>query len=260
MKTKFAFILMCAVLFWNNAQADAVSQVLKIKISGIEALEADFAYAINNNAYTINSTISTAGMFGKIYPFSGIYNAIGRIKQGELIPVKYTNTIKSRFNNRNREFLYDKNGHMTYRIIDKNDETKKIEIDPKKAEIGTNLPTVFTKVILQLKNNGTCASTYTVFNGKRHFQVVFEDYGFETLVDKDNPFIDGVSIKCSMHIDSEEDGGGNMAFNASVGKPVMFWVKKDTESSLPYISKIEATYSKFGKIVVYADEVKIKGF
>lgn len=258
MRAKFYFVLMYILFFCTVVHAGAVNQVLKIKISNIESMEANFSYVVTDKAYVMAAIISTSGMFAKVYPFDGMYNALGRIKSTTLIPVKYTNSTKSRFNTRKKEYIYDDNGYMTRRTAEKNEKLKEFEIDPEESKSSTNLPTAFTNLLLQLKDTGTCASTYDVFNGKRHFKVIFKDHGYDNLVDKDNPFVDGLSIKCSMYIESAEVDNDNLLFNASTGKPVSFWIKKDVDSGLPYIVRIETRYSKFGKIVAYPEEIKIK--
>ena len=257
MKFKFTFTFLLLIFAYFNANAASVEQLLKVKITPFEAIDCHFSYSLDDNSYAINTELTTAGMFGKIYPFSGRYSAEGKIKNGDFIQEKYESRTKSRFNRRKSNLIYNENGVLTERISEKNGKKK---IFPVKNQISTesiNLPTVFAKLIKQLQVDGNCASTYTVFNGKRSFQVVFADYGQESSETKDTATNNNISTKCSMYIESEEYTD-NLLFNASVGSPVMFWIKKDEQTGLPYIEKIEAKYSKFGYITVQSAKINIR--
>ena len=255
MKLKQVFISLFSMFVGFNANAASVEQLLKITITPFDAIDCTFSYSLDNGSYTINTELTTTGMFGKIYPFSGKYFADGKIEKGNFIQKSYEKRNKSRFNKRRNRLFYDSKGHLIKRISEKNDKRKIFYLQDHQADEGVNLPTVFIKLIKQVQIDGNCASTHKVFNGKRSFNVVFKDF------EKEDPFANenaDRSIKCLMHIESTEEEEDNLLFNASAGAPVTFWMRRDQQTNLPYIEKIEAKYSKFGYITVQSEKVDVK--
>ncbi|MDD4555895.1 MAG: DUF3108 domain-containing protein [Alphaproteobacteria bacterium] len=255
---KIGYILFFSCVFVKSTWAFTVDHDFDVFIGSFNASRTNFSYALSEKDYRIKSDVKTYGIFDKLYPFQAIYETTGKLVGEDLQTQSYKYRAKSRFNTRTKELVYDEQGNPIYRLSSKNEKQKKVDIDQAKNEKGTtDLQTVIAELVLQYNRFRFCDSKMEVFDGKRRYDVVFKDEGKEVLnKHKSSPY-QGEAVKCSMYIDSLGEVGNDMLWELSSDKPVYFWVLED-EQGHPFIARIEIKSTPYGKLSVFARNVKIE--
>lgn len=258
MKKSF-FISLIAASFSLNAQAYETTHDCTIFLGIFNAGNAQFGYNITPATYNVKSTIQTAGIFGGLYPFSAEYKTTGTIKNDKLTPLSYKSNSKSRFNTRKKEMFYQ-DGKPTYRISTKNSSNgKKVEILPPPDNIKTSdLQTTLAQIINQYENVKFCNARLAVFDGKKRFDIVFNDEGEEYLPANEHTSFSGTAHKCSFYADDLGQNYDDLIFQLTPKNPISVWILEDEKTKRPFIAKLEKKSTSLGKLVVYTNKVNIK--
>lgn len=244
-------------LFLLSFDAHAINVVhnFDVSIGSFDACHTNFEYGINKTEYKIQSKVQTKGMFNKLYPFKAQYSTLGRVEHDKLETSSYKYTSKSRFNLRTKELIYDNNGNPVYRISSKNGKEKRNEIEKNiKNSDTTDLQSVFAELAKQYNNLKFCRAKMEVFDGKRRFDVIFEDEGKTEL---QTPFFEGPATKCSMYIDNLGAKGDDLLWDISSDKPIYFWLMEDKETKAPFIAKIEIKDTILGRLQVITSKIEV---
>ena len=97
-----------------------------------------------------------------------------------------------------------------------------------------------------------------VFDGKRRFDVIFEDQGRENLSKAEDFPFEGEAAKCSMYIDKLNSDGDDLLWQLSSDKPIYFWIMKDSASGLPFIAQIKIDDTPLGRLDVKTQKITVK--
>ena len=224
------------------------------------ASNASFQYIITPKSYLVQTNIQTNGFFGSVYPFTAEYKTTGIRKNNLFKTTSYKSDSQSRFNTRRKEMFYDKNGKPTYRISNKNSSNnKKVEILPPPDNIHTtDLQTVLAEIIVQYTNMGFCNARLHVFDGKKNFDIVFNDEGSENISSNEYSPYQGDAVKCSFYADNLGQNYDDLIFQITPENPIYVWILKDEKTQKPFITKLEKKSTALGKLVVYTKNVEIK--
>ena len=243
-----------------SVKAYNVTHDFTVVLGPFSASNALFNYNITPQSYEVKSSIETDGIFGSLYPFTAEYLTTGKIKKHIFTTTSYKSNSKSRFNTRNKEMFYDKNGKPTYRISSKNSlSNKKVEILPPPDNVHTtDLQTVLADMIVQYTQLKFCNARKHVFDGKKRFDIVFNDEGTEELEANEYSNYSGKAIKCSIYADNLGQDYDDLIFSLTPENPIYFWILEDKETKLPFIAKIENKSTPLGKLKVYTQNIHIK--
>lgn len=257
---RFVPVLLFFCTFASIAQAFSVEHDFNVTLGVFNASKTTFEYSLTPKHYQVNSEVSTAGLFDTLYPFKAIYSTTGRIKKKELETTSYKYESKSRFTKRTKELVYDDQGTPLYRISSKNDgKEKKVDLqNDLKNKDTTDLQTVFAKLAKQYNDLQFCDARMEVFDGKRRFDVIFKDEGFEEITLNGTLKITGKASKCSMYIDKLNSKDDDLLWELTSKHPVYFWIMEEPNQKVPFIAKIEIEETQLGKLVVYAKNIKVK--
>lgn len=245
-------------LFINAAFAYSVEHKFMVTIGPFEASKTGFTYTLSPDSYKVESMAETFGLFDTLYPFRANYFTSGKIKQQDFITSDYHYISKSRFNTRTKKLIYNDKGLPTQRISSKNDNQKKVSIinEPENQDT-TDLQTVFAELAHQYSIYKFCDSRMRVFDGKRRFDVIFQDEGQEEIIPNQYSSLSGKATKCSFHIDKLDSKGDDLLWKVTSDRPIYFWLMED-EKQKPFIAKISLEKTPLGPLDVYTTEVKIK--
>ena len=155
---------------------------------------------------------------------------------------------------------YDKNGKPTYRLSNKNSsDNKKVEILPPPDNVHTTvLQTVIAEMIVQFSKMNFCNARMHVFDGKKSFDIIFNDEGKETLLKSENSPYEGNAVKCSFYADDLGQKHDDLIFQITHQNPVSVWIMRDKKTNLPFIAKLEKPSTLLGKLTVYTKNIEIK--
>lgn len=255
---KIGLILLLTNLFCNSAQAFSVTHDFRVILGPFEASQTEFVYNLSPSKYSVNSKVRTSGFFDTLYPFMANYATSGRIKKNNLETQSYHYDSKSRFSKRKKELIYNENGQPIMRISSKNDKEKKVEIEQSTDNKDTtDLQTVFAELAKQYNTVHFCNARMQVFDGKRRFDVIFQDEGEEELQPNQYTKLGGPSAKCSMYIDKLGAEGDDLLWQLSSDRPIYFWLSETPEKK-PFIARIEIEDTPLGRLQVYTQNVTVK--
>lgn len=258
MKKIFLSLIFCA-LIPQKAQAFTVDHNFAVEIGAFDAAVTDFNYRISPQEYSVNSTVRTNGLFNTLYPFKANYATTGHINENRLETRSYHYDSQSRFNTRSKELIYDEHGTPLYRLSTKNGKQKKTDIKQDKNNFGTtDLQTVFAELAHQYNNVKFCDARLQVFDGKRRFDVIFQDEGKEELVATDVSPFGGLAAKCSMYIDKLNSEGDDLLWKLTSDRPIFFWLLEDEKTKKPFIAKIWVKDTPLGELQALATNITIK--
>ncbi len=253
------FLLSAALLFVFPALAHAVGMAheFAVDIGPFAAAEASFSYNLQSNSYAVSSHAETANLFDALYPFRADYHAAGIIKKSGLVSTSYSYKSRSRFNTRTKQIVYSPDGTPLYRLSGKNGKQKKVDIADNPNYGGTtDLQTVFAELADIYLKTGSCRAKMQVFDGKRRFDVIFEDLGSDTLSSIENSPYFGAAHKCSMYIDKLNEDGDDMLWQLTSEKPIYFWLM--TQNKLPFIARISIAETPLGELTAYTRRITPK--
>lgn len=257
-KTILSFIFSFALI--TSAQAYQITHYATAFLGPFNASNADFTYNITPQSYLVHTNIQTFGTFKTLYPFIAEYQTTGNINKNIFLTTSYKSASKSRFNTRKKEMFYDENGKPTYRISNKNSSNKKkVEILPPPDNIHTtDLQTVLAEIIVQYTKMGFCNARMHVFDGKKSFDIVFNDEGKEDIQANEFSSYTGKATKCSFYADALGKDYDDLIFQITPSNPIYVWILKDKKTKYPFIAKLEKPSTILGKLVVYTNKVEIK--
>ncbi len=249
-------LILIISLITFNASAKTVTHNFGVSLGVFDAFETTFEYGIEDNSYHTDSFVETQGTLGLLYPFKVNYKSKGQIVQESLSPQSYRYDSQSRFNKRSRELFYDAFGNPTHRISTKNGKPHRVDIKKTAKNKGAiDLQSAFTKLALQYNALRFCDSRMPVFDGKKRFDVIFNDEGKEEL---QTPHFKGYAHKCSMYIDSLGAKGDDLLWELTLNKPVTFWIMKDAQTNVNFIAKVIVPGTALGDLEVVTKKISVK--
>ena len=257
---KFILCLLFSLFSANQTLAYQIIHNATAFLGPFNASDASFKYDITPQSYLIQTNIKTNNVFGALYPFAAEYKTTGNINHNKFITTSYKSNSKSRFNTRSKEMFYDNNGKPIYRMSNKNSSNqKKVEILPPPDNIHTtDLQTVLAEMIVQYTNMNFCKARLHVFDGKKNFDIVFNDEGKETLSPNEYSPYKGTAAKCSFYADDLGQNHDDLIFQITPDNPFYVWILKDKKSNHPFIAKLEKPSTILGKLTVYTQNIEIK--
>lgn len=260
MMKKTALSFLFAILLAGSAKAYQTTHYATAFLGPFNASNANFTYNITPKSYLVHTNIETFGVFSSLYPFTAEYQTTGNINKNTFLTTSYRSASKSRFNTRKKEMFYDENGKPTYRISNKNSSNKKkVEILPPPDNIHTtDLQTVLAEIIVQFTNMGFCNARMHVFDGKKNFDIVFNDEGKEEINSNEFSPYQGKATKCSFYADDLGNDYDDLIFQITPSNPIYVWILKDKKTNRPFIAKLEKPSTILGKLVVYTNNIEFK--
>ena len=257
---KIMFFFLFFMSFISSAQAYETIHHAMAVLGLFDAATATFQYRISPQSYLVRTTIQTNGIFGNFYPFTAEYKTTGNVKNNLFQTTSYTSDSKSRFNTRKKEMFYDTNGKPIYRISTKNSsDKKKVEfLRPPDNIHTTDLQTVLAEIITQYTKMNFCNARMHVFDGKKNFDIVFNDEGKDILSENNYSSYRGEAVKCSFYADNLGQKSDDLIFQITPSNPIYVWIIKDKSTYRPFIAKMEKPSTILGKLTVYTHSVEFK--
>lgn len=256
---KILSIALFTSFLYNTANAHQTIHHTTAFVGPFNASNASFSYNITPNSYIVKTNIETNGIFNTLYPFKAEYKTTGTVSKNDFNTNSYKSYSKSRSNTRKKEIFYDNTGKATHIINKKNDKIKKVDIiQPKDNIHTTDLQTVLAKIIKQYTTMGFCNAKLHVFDGKKRYDMIFNDEGTENISNNEYSPYQGEAVKCSFYADDLNQNYDDLIFDISPDNPIYVWILKDKETNVPFIAKIEKKSTPLGKLVVYTSKVEIK--
>lgn len=247
-------IFLAAMLTTFQAYALEVTQNMQTSIGIFDACEQSLTYRFIGNQYDMKTKLTTTGTFGKIYPFTGAYHAYGSFSQNKFKPADYGYEVQSRSHHRTKQLTY-KDGVPQTRIKVRDgrylEEPALVELD--RLDDSIDLLSLFGVLIKQVIQTDNCDMRRYSFNGKKYSLSEMKTVGHEEI---QTPYFSGNALKCQYMLEIQKDASAGFFLNQQV--PIYLWVLRDEKADAPFIAKIEAEKTPFGKLESYTTSIEVK--
>lgn len=255
---KVLLAIIINILLTAEVGAVSVKHHFDAVVGIFNAGEADFIYDIDNAKYAVNSKIYTKGIFDTLYPFEAKYSTSGRIEQNLMKTEHYSYESQSRFNKRTKNVVYSNEGIPLKSISTKNGKKREKQIKIKEnVDNTTDLQSVMAAMARQYLQVGSCKGVRKVFDGKRRYNVLFEDLGQDWLEqDERSPYF-GKALKCSMSIDRLKEESDDMLWKMTSDSPVYFWIMQEDKNGVPFIARVKVGETPLGEMTVYTNKIEV---
>ena len=231
-----------------------VTQNMQTTIGVFDACTQALTYKFVGNEYDMKTRLTTTGTFGKIYPFTGAYHAYGTYNKDKFTPADYGYEVQSRAHHRTKQITY-KDGVPQTRIKVRDgrylEEPALVELDRLSDSI--DLLSLFGVLIEQVIRTDNCDLRRYSFNGKKYSLSEMKTIGREDIT---TPYFSGNALKCEYMLEIQKGASAGFLLNQQV--PIYLWVLRDESENAPFIAKIAAEKTPFGKLESYTTSIEVK--
>lgn len=245
------------LLVAHKAPAATLCESFNVKIGLFDAAKVDVSYALGQTP-SFFSKIKTSGVFDTFYSFEAKYNTTSLFKNNQYITQKYTQNTKSSSHNRTKTLIFDEKGVLKKRISTKDEFENAVDVTlPDFIPDAYDMQTVLLMMLQRLKDSDTCALNKTVFNSKKIYHISIEDEGVLTYQNKKSPF-SGSARKCHAFIHQERVEKGDLLWQVSSERSIIFYVLKDQKTGLPFVPEVNIPSTPLGDLKAFASTYQIK--
>jgi hypothetical protein len=196
-------IVWIAALLSLLAMTTAVSASESLKVtyglyaSGFNVVEIEGTYAIRDDRYDLTMDLKTAGLLGKLAPWSGVLKTNGMYSAENSTPLEHSFASTWRDDTETRTLTFDEVGQFISHTKQENGEIDDRMPDKELYEGGVidTLTAMFRSM-----NQDTCEGTHDVMDGKRRFDMVFKSKGTKNIEQSRYTVFEGKAEKCEVEI------------------------------------------------------------
>ena len=241
--------------FAFKANAAALSQNFDVKIGVFDAAKVNVTYHIDNGEYFFSSKMKTSGLFDSFYSFKAEYVTSSIFQDGNFISKDYRQSTQSSAHVRTKRLIFDQNGILLQRQSSKDDAMKIVDVQIPNTNIDTyDIQSVLLMMIENFIKSETCEMQKTVFNGKKTYHIRLKDEG-RTLFNDKKVKISGDAHKCSAFIHQDGAEKGDLLWQVSAEKSIIFYLMKDKKTGLVFVPKIEIGSTPLGDLEAYLTDL-----
>lgn len=253
MRSKAAGAVAVVALLWAaTARADELALRYEVYGGGFHLLGFDMAIVQQPDAYRITTRFATRGLLDTIVGFALRADSAGRVEQGQLQPVEYASASKFRSKLRNIHVAYGPDGQVRAEMTPP-DKDKRTKVAPEQM-VGTVDALTSTLIVGRaLQQGGACNQVVPVFDGRRRYDLRYEDRGIQELKRSSYSAFAGPARACRVKQHriagfSTDPTDGEKADEASI------WIADVLPGAPPMPVRIELE-SSWGYVYVHLAEV-----
>ena len=251
---KRILIFLTALTAAFAAEALEVTQNMQTTIGIFDACKQSLTYKFDGNKYDMKTELTTTGAFGKVYPFTGAYHAYGTYYKDKFVPADYGYEVQSRSHHRTKQLTY-KDGIPQTRIKVRDgrvlEEPALVELD--RLDDSIDLLSLFGVLTEQVVRADTCDLHRYSFNGKKYSLSEMKTVGHEDII---TPYFAGKALKCEYML--EIQNGASAGFLLDQKVPIYLWILRDKTANAPFVAKVEADKTPFGKLESFTTSIEVK--
>ncbi len=191
-----------AFLLANDAHAagaDRVDLTYRVFVGGLPVIEIDTKTTIDGDRYRMDGLARTVGMWESLFTARMMSRVDGRLSgdsrtaQPMLYQTRYDGVIGDK---RSINVTFDPNGPSDIRVEPENEDDSRKPVEPEFL-VGT-LDPVSAAILATGSGDGSdvCTREFKVFDGRRRYDVAFENRGPDTIKGHDDSFYTGDAIHC----------------------------------------------------------------
>ncbi len=266
MKRILNFVLILSLYIPTCLADEKITLRYNAFASGIHGFVLDTVIEIkDDNTYSMVSRAKTTGIIGLVYPSVSSYTTYGRIENGNLIIKSYEAIKEVRDKKRINQIFYDDSGIPTIKKNTKNNNTTTTEMEEFKeiAKDAYDYQSMLLALYLNVKNNKSCNSELSIFNGKKRKTLIFKENGSVKLTADSDSIYDGVARECLLTVDEETLQDEDIAWlftdeGDEHQKPMKVWISEIYDASVPLMVGAELGSIGFGGIYILLESIQIE--
>jgi hypothetical protein len=190
-------LVLAASLFAGGAAAEPLRLRYELWAGGLGVLGFDFALEESQDAYRVDSEFHTSGFSDFLFRFAMHASAEGGIAGKGVLPRRYASRSQSRRGRFTSDLDFLSDGEITATVTPLEEEPR--TPIPARSLPGSLDPLSATLSIARgLSQGGTCAGRLPIYDGKRRYDLVFEDKGPEELAPSTWSAFAGTARACTV--------------------------------------------------------------
>jgi len=247
MKKKFyGTLFLCFLSF--AAKAATLKQSFDVKIGLFDAAKVDMSYSLSDSDYSFSSKIKTSGLFDTLYEFKAEYLTTGMIDGEKWRASDYHQKTKTATHLRTKRLVFNRDGTLIQRQSAKDGAVKTVDVEIPDISIDAyDIQTALIMMIKTFQQNDSCALDKTIFNGKKVYHISLKDGGRVLFEDKKIK-IKKEAHKCLAYIHQDGAEKGDLLWQVSAERPIVFYLMKDDQTGLPFVPKVEISSTPLGDL------------
>lgn len=233
-----------------------VELVYAVYAGGFHVLDAQAYHQRNGEHYEIGAGARTEGFIDWLFSWQGTTVSTGTLEGQSAIPERHENW--GQYNESERRVLvtYDKNGDVQSVVRDPEPNWEKFYPLPDDAPKGTIDPlSLIAQMTARFGSGGSCDGEFSIFDGKRRYDLYTTDKGIEELPDNGYSIYRGPALKCRIEYKML---GGNRKEVSDVAKSARdrdIWVARVIDGA-PHIPVRVQVETSFGPIIGHLTEIR----
>ena len=241
-----AGLLLGGALTWaSQVRAEPLSAAYEVYFGGFHVLNAAALWQRSPGGYRISAEAETQGMIGWLYPWRGTTESRGRVEASQVVPLQHDNHGISERGERLVSLRYHPSGDIAEAVVQPEQDWEDRHPLPADAGQGTLDPlSVVAGLSELLQDGGPCEGEFSVFDGRRRYDLIVSDVGTTQLEPTDYSIFAGEARGCA--IDYTLLGGHRVERNkyAATARERIVWVARPLEDApmVPVRLQIETAY------------------
>jgi hypothetical protein len=254
----FGGILILFLGMSGTALADALKY--DIYAGGLKVMQAKMDLGLDEKSYEISLATQTQNFIGKLFPWKGTYSTLGHIGAGgNPVPSLAKSESIWRDNASRKTMEYDGTGKLKKLTnVSNGKTTEKTDTAAYLSADAVDLMTGLAMVMKNTEKTGKCAGSFPIFDGKRRFDLTFQDAGMDKLKKTTYSAFSGDALRCVIKVvpvrgfRKKDLNRGWLAVQNHTeerGKPVTLWLAKLANGRVAGV-RMEIA-SNFGTVIAH---------
>ncbi len=242
-------------LLWAGpAAAETIGARYEIYTGGFKALTIQARAAVGEVAYDVEASLRTTGVIDWILRFTQKIESRGKIGSGPH-PLLYTTAGTFFGTHRSIRLDYREDGRIDTLLEPANEADERTPV-PEAMKLDTIDPiSAFIALNKTAAAGGSpCSGKVPIFDGRRRFNLVFEDDGPSVVESSHYTVFSGPAIRCKVQMERLAGFQPNPRFNARAPRVSILFVARFGESAMWLPVRLESD-SSFGLVVGHLVEV-----
>lgn len=258
----WAFVFLAALAPARPAVALQAHNLLLqyvIYAGGLHVLSTDFRISLDPQHYRLETAFRTDGLVGLLFPWSLIARSQGAIDSDGVRPSDYRSTNVWRGRERWVEVVYGEDGAITVRAEPPANRDHRDAVPEALKGDTVDLLSGALSLGLVLAAGGSCDWTVPVFDGRRRYDLVFEDIGTQRVDPSRYSVFSGDAVACRVHMErlagfSNRDGRQRMEGALSSAS---VWIAPVFSDTLAVPVRLEAV-TPYGAVRAHLGAAKLQ--
>jgi hypothetical protein len=222
---------------------------------GLHLLDANLDIKVNAKKYDARLRANTRGTIGYLFPWWDDVHSSGNVRAHEMQTMEHVSSNSWLGTQHSVTLIYDGKGGFTKKIVvPAPAEENREEVAPELTRNTMDLMSAALTLLQRVTQGDSCNQTIAVYDGRRRFNLKFNEIQFERLPTSSIGIYHGAARRCDMTIERvagfwkeyqtkwTEDGDAKMKLS--------FWLAPITPNG-PQIPVLARTYGDFGTVFIH---------